>query len=141
MKVLGYALSEAERLYPPVANGPRGTTQPFTFHGYTVPAGQRVLYSVAASHLLPHVWREPERFDPDRFGPGRGPVDRFAFLPFGAGPRVCIGAGFALQEATIILATLLARFRWEVVPSRIPRPRMILTLRPEGGVWLRATPR
>ena len=67
--------------------------------------------------------------------------DRFAFLPFGGGPRICIGANFALQEAAIILATLLSRFDFALVPGRVPRPRMILTLRPEGGVWLRATPR
>ena len=77
----------------------------------------------------------------DRFGPGAPAIDRFAFLPFGAGPRICIGANFALQEAAIILATLLARLRVETVPGRTPRPRMILTLRPEGGAWLRVTPR
>ena len=63
-------------------------------------------------------------------------VDRFAYLPFGDGPRICIGASFALQEAVIILATILARFRFTAVPGRDPKPVMILTLRPEGGVWL-----
>ena len=63
-------------------------------------------------------------------------IDRFAYLPFGDGPRICVGASFALQEAVIILATLLSRFRFTAIPGRAPKPVMILTLRPEGGVWL-----
>ena len=112
MKMLGYALSEAERLYPPVANGPRGTTQPFTFHGYTIPAGQRVLYSIAASHLLPHIWREPERFDPDRFAPPREEDKKhpYALVGFGGGPRVCIGLNFATVEIKAMAATILSRY-------------------------------
>lgn len=68
------------------------------------------------------------------FGP-----ERFAYLPFGGGPRICVGASFAMQEAAIVLATLLARF--DFVPDHGPQPRMILTRHPEGGVRLRATPR
>lgn len=66
--------------------------------------------------------------------------DRFAHLPFGNGPRICIGAGFAVIEAVIILATLAARFRFERVPGRDPEPVPILTTRPEGGVWLKIEP-
>ena len=61
-------------------------------------------------------------------------------MPFGDGPRICIGASFALQEAVIILSTLLSRFEFSLVPGRTPDPVMILTLRPEGGVWLMAKP-
>ena len=64
--------------------------------------------------------------------------DRYAYLPFGDGPRICIGASFALQEAVIILASLLARFRFTAVKGVNPKPVMIITLRPEGGVWLEA---
>ena len=64
--------------------------------------------------------------------------DRYAYLPFGDGPRICIGASFALQEAVIILATLLGRFRFKSVKGVDPDPVMIITLRPEGGVWLEA---
>ena len=95
---------------------------------------------IYALHRHRLLWDDPDRFDPDRFAPGVD-RDRFAFLPFGGGPRICIGANFALQEAAIILGTLLARFRFDTVPGRVPYPRMILTLRPQGGVWLRATPR
>ena len=76
-------------------------------------------------------------FNPDRFA-DRKNTPRFAYLPFGDGPRICIGASFALQEAVIVLATLLSRFRFTPVPGRDPKPVMILTLRPEGGVWLMA---
>jgi cytochrome P450 len=77
----------------------------------------------------------PDAFRPDRFSDPKA-INRFAYLPFGDGPRICIGASFALQEAVIILATLLARFKFNLVPGKPPKPVMILTLRPEGGVWL-----
>jgi cytochrome P450 len=85
------------------------------------------------------LWDNPDAFDPDRFI-DRKAIDRYAYLPFGDGPRVCIGAAFALQEAVIILATLLSRFRFSPVRGRTPQPKMIITLRPEGGVWMTATP-
>jgi len=134
-------VQEALRLYPPAAFLSRTARTHDTLCGREVRPGDTIMLPIYALHRHHMLWDHPDRFDPDRFGPGRGPVDRFAFLPFGAGPRICIGANFALQEASIILATLLARFRWDIAPSRIPRPRMILTLRPEGGVWLRPTPR
>ena len=77
----------------------------------------------------------PDSFDPGRFADPKA-VNRFAYIPFGDGPRICIGASFAIQEAVIILSTLLARFRFAPVAGREPKPVMILTLRPEGGVWL-----
>ena len=95
------------------------------------------IYALHRNRLL---WDAPDSFDPARFRDG-SPVDRYAYLPFGDGPRICIGAGFAVQEAVIILATLLARFRFRAVPGRQPKPVMIITLRPEGGVWLTAEPR
>lgn len=127
MKVLGYALSEAERLYPPVANGPRGNTQAFTFHGYTIPAGQRVLYSIAASHLLPHIWRNPERFDPDRFAPPREEDKKhpYALVGFGGGPRVCIGMNFATVEIKAMAATILGRYDLTPEPGQEDRVRPV----------------
>ena len=80
-----------------------------------------------------------DAFRPERFA-DRKAIDRYSYLPFGDGPRICIGASFALQEAVIILATLIARFRVTPVPGRDPDPVMILTLRPQGGVWLMAEP-
>lgn len=134
-------VQEALRLYPPAAFISRTARKADTLGGREVRPRDTIMMPIYALHRHRMLWDDPDRFDPDRFAPGRGPVDRFAYLPFGAGPRICIGANFALQEAAIIMATLLSRFRFETVPGRTPYPRMILTLRPQGGAWLRAQPR
>ena len=85
------------------------------------------------------LWEDPDAFRPERFGEGQK-HDRFSYLPFIDGPRVCIGASFALQEAVIILATLLQKFEFDAIPSKQPVPEMILTMRPTGGVWLKVRP-
>jgi cytochrome P450 len=90
---------------------------------------------VWALHRHRRLWDDPDAFRPHRWLEGPRP-ERWQYLPFGDGPRICIGMRFALQEATIILATLMARYRVTPVPGRDPKPVMILTTRPEGGVWL-----
>ena len=94
------------------------------------------VYALHRNHCL---WERPDEFDPDRFLEPDG-IDRFRYLPFGGGPRSCIGADFAMQEAGILLATLLANFRFSPIPGRDPKPVLILTTRPEGGVWLKFVP-
>ena len=94
------------------------------------------IYALGRHKLL---WKDPDQFDPDRFA-DRKAIKRYAYLPFGDGPRICIGASFAVHEAVIILATLLSRFRFTPVRGRDPKPVMVITLRPEGGVWLMAEP-
>ena len=131
-------VNETLRLYPPAAFLSRTAQAPDTLCGRQVRPGDTVMIPVYALHRHHLLWDRPDDFDPDRF---LTTPDRYAFLPFGAGPRICIGASFALQEAVIILSTLLARFRFKPVPGRDPQPRMILTLRPEGGVWLEVEPR
>ncbi|MFT4151613.1 MAG: cytochrome P450 [Paracoccaceae bacterium] len=127
-------VEETLRLYPPAAFVSRTAMAQDRLCGREVLPGDTVILPIYAIHRHHKLWSDPDRFDPARFA---GPApDRFAFLPFGDGPRICIGAGFAMQEAVIILATLLARLRFAPVPGRDPRPVMILTLRPEGGVWL-----
>ena len=128
-------VDEALRLYPPAGFLSRTARKADTLCGRQVLPGDTVMLPIYALHRNHLLWPDPHRFDPDRFAPGRT-VDRYAFLPFGDGPRICIGASFAIQEAVIILATLLARFRFAPVPGRPPKPVLILTLRPEGGVWL-----
>ena len=127
-------VQETLRLYPPAAFLSRTAQAADRLCGREVLPGDTVMLPIYALHRHHLLWDRPDAFDPDRF---LTPPDRFAFLPFGAGPRICIGAAFALQEAVIILATLLAKLRFETVPGRAPEPRMILTLRPQGGVWLR----
>ena len=82
-------------------------------------------------HRHRRLWRDPERFDPDRFMPGAPPPDRFAYLPFGVGPRVCIGAQFALTEATLVLAAMLRAFRIERADDGPVVPRGIVTTQPD----------
>lgn len=132
-------VEETLRLYPPAAFLSRTAQIHDKLGGREVRPGDTIMLPVYALHRHHLLWDDPDAFDPDRFAP-EATRDRFAFLPFGAGPRICIGASFALQEAVIILASLLARFRFELT-APLPQPRMILTLRPHGGVWLRLFPR
>lgn len=131
-------VDEALRLYPPAAFLSRTARAHDTLCGREVRPGDTVMLPIYALHRNHALWPDPHRFDPDRFADPKA-VDRFAYLPFGGGPRICIGASFALQEAVIVLATLLARFRFTPVPGRDPKPVLILTLRPVGGVWLNVT--
>lgn len=128
-------IDETLRMYPPAAFLARTAQAPDELCGREIRRGDTVILPIYALHRHHMLWPEPDRFNPDRFLES-GTRDRFAWLPFGDGPRICIGANFAVQEAVIILATLLARFRFALVPGRAPKPVMILTLRPEGGVWL-----
>lgn len=132
-------VDETLRLYPPAAFLSRTAQAADTLCGREVLPGDTVILPIYALHRHHALWDRPDSFDPSRFTEAK-PTERYAYLPFGDGPRVCIGANFALQEAVIILATLLARFRFALVPGKTPNPVMILTLRPEGGVWLTVTP-
>ena len=128
-------IDEALRLYPPAAIVSRTAQAPDTLAGREVRRGDTVMIPIYALHRNALLWDEPDTFRPERFA-DRKKVDRYAYLPFGDGPRICIGASFALQEAVIILATLLSKRKFTLVEGKTPKPVMILTLRPEGGVWL-----
>lgn len=132
-------IEEALRLYPPAAMVSRTAQERDILCGTEILPGDTVILPVYALHRSHLLWEDPDAFRPDRFA-DRASINRYAYLPFGDGPRICIGASFALQEAVIILATLLSRFRFRAVKGRDPKPVMILTLRPEGGVWLMAEP-
>lgn len=132
-------IDETLRLYPPAALLARTAQKRDTLCERAIHAGDTITIPVYALHRNRLLWEAPDAFIPERFE-GGSPAPRFAYLPFGDGPRICIGASFALQEAVIILATQLARFDFAAVAGKSPDPVMILTLRPEGGVWLTATP-
>ena len=106
-------------------------------------AGDEVAIPIYAVHRHRRLWREPDRFDPDRFAPdasaGR---HRFAFMPFGGGPHVCIGAGFAMQEAVAILAVLLQRLALRPLAGA-PQPEAVMkiTLRPRPDLLVQVGPR
>ncbi len=129
-------VDEALRLYPPAAFLSRTAQAADELCGVAILPGDTVILPIYALHRNVLLWHDANGFNPARFADPKA-IDRFAYLPFGDGPRVCIGASFALQEAVIILATLLARFRFHAIPGKEPKPVMILTLRPEGGVWLK----
>ena len=130
-------IDEALRLYPAAGVISRTAQKKDTLCDREVLPGDTVMIPIYALGRNELLWDDPDAFRPDRFK-DRKAIDRYAYLPFGDGPRICIGASFALQEAVIILATLLSRFKFTPVAGKDPEPVMILTLRPEGGVWLTA---
>lgn len=129
---------ETLRLYPPAHAIGREVVQPFDWKGETFTRGDILLLSIYGLHRHPGLWAEPDRFLPERFSAlaseGR---HKYAFLPFGAGPRLCIGAQFALQEIPLILSALFRRFRLEPLPGEAPRPTGLLTLKPLPAVRAR----
>jgi cytochrome P450 len=128
-------VQEAMRLYPPAPLIVRMTATEVRLGDLTLPAGMPAYVPVYAVHRHVALWREPKKFDPDRFLPDaiRG-RHRYAYLPFGAGPRICIGASFAMLEAVAVLATLLQGIRLTLRPGAKPSPRLRITLRPDGGL-------
>jgi unspecific monooxygenase len=122
---------EVLRLYPPAFTMARQAIGADVAGGVAIPARAIVLIAPWVLHRHRRLWREPERFDPDRFLPGVPPPDRFAYLPFGVGPRVCIGAQFALTEATLVLAAMVRAFRIERADDAPVVPRGIVTTQPD----------
>ena len=132
-------VQEAMRLYPPAAVIPRKAISDLTLGEHPVKKGDTVYVPVYALHRHHALWSEPDRFDPERFAPDAVKArHRFAYMPFGAGPRVCIGMGFALTEAVAVLATLIRTFRLSMLPGAEPEVRLMVTLRPAGGMPMRA---
>lgn len=132
-------IDETLRLYPAAAIISRTAMAPDTLCGREVRPKDSVIVPIYALHRSHVLWGNPDAFDPSRFENPKS-IKRYAYLPFGDGPRICIGASFALQEAIIILATLLSRFEFEMVAGKEPELEMIFTLRPKGGVWVTTKP-
>lgn len=129
-------LDEALRLYPPAWLITRRSLEPDVLGGVDVPESSLVIMSPWLVHRHPERWHAPDRFLPDRFLDAG--VDRSAFIPFGAGPRQCIGRDFAYLEAVLVLATMARRFRFGYpVGSGLPKANPSVTLRPLGGLSLR----
>lgn len=135
LPVVRAVIEEALRLYPPAASLTREAVASDKIVGTRIPAGARIVISPWLVHRHRRLWTEPDLFDPARFLPGaREKIDRFAYLPFGAGPRICIGMGFAMQEAVILMSAVLKHFRLDPAPGHEVRPVQRVTLRPEGGM-------
>jgi len=130
-------LEESMRLYPPAHTLSREAIAEDEILGHRIPAGAAVLISPWLLHRHEKLWERPEVFDPERFAPERAAArPRYAYLPFGGGPRICIGAGFAMQEAMLILATVVQRYRLRLAPGQRIEPMGLITLRPKGGLLM-----
>jgi cytochrome P450 len=133
-------LKESMRLYPPVPMMSRQAVADARIGGHDVKAGASVLMPIYAIHRHSQRWEDPHAFDPARFSPEReARMPRYQYMPFGAGPRICIGMAFAMLEATAMLATMLQHVRFETVEGREPLPVARVTLVPKEGMWLRVT--
>ena len=139
---LGWVLQETLRLYPTVWTLSRTPREPLALREYQLPAGALIYLSAYITHRHPACWEAPERFDPERFSPSRSADrPRLAYFPFGAGPRQCLGASLALLEGQLVLARLLQRYRFELMPDQELRAEPQITLRLRGGLPVRLQPR
>jgi len=142
LPLLGRVLNETLRLYSPAWILARESVAADVIDGYPIPAGALLLVSPYAVHHDPALWPNPERFDPERFQPAAVEArPKHWFLPFGAGPHLCIGKDFALMEALLILTRLRQRFRLRLVPGRRAVPQPETTLRPRHGLPMHLEPR
>jgi cytochrome P450 len=128
-------IDETLRLYPPAHTLSREAIAADELAGHRIPAGAAIYIVPWLLHRHRKLWERPEQFDPQRFLPeGAADRPRFAYLPFGAGPRICIGAAFAITEAILILATITQRYRLHLKPGHQVAPRGLITLRPRHGM-------
>ena len=136
----GQVFDEALRLYPPAWLITRKSLAADRLDGHEVLPGALFIISPYAVHRHPQVWTEPETFDPRRFAAGADRQrPRFAYIPFGGGPRLCIGNHFALTEARLILAMVAQRFQLELLPGSQVIPDPLVTIRPHGGLPMKLT--
>jgi cytochrome P450 len=128
-------IDEANRLYPPITAISRAAVEPDELAGHTIRGRTLIVISPYVLHRHRLLWSNPDCFDPTRFLDGeRDTIQRFAYLPFGAGPRVCIGSTFALREAAIVLAVVVRHFKLELLPDHKVWPVQRVSLRPKNGL-------
>ena len=131
-------IQESMRVYPPVAMVVRQSTRDLTIGGVAVTPRDNVFVPIYAIHHSDRLWPNPDMFDPDRFAPEQVKArHRWSYLPFGAGPRICIGMQFALLEAAAILGTLLPAAHLSAAPGFKPTPKLRVTMRPAEGMPMR----
>ncbi|MBC7976381.1 MAG: cytochrome P450 [Myxococcales bacterium] len=143
MAKLSYTLAviqESMRLYPPIWGLERKTVADDVIGGYPISAGTLILIFPYLVHRNPALWPDPEVFKPERFTSG-AERSRFAYLPFGGGPRICIGNAFATMEAQIVLAMIIQRYRFALAPDARIEFEQVLSLRPKHGMPMTITPR
>jgi len=137
----GRVIKESMRLFPPAWAISRRAEKEDALGGYPLPAQAFVLLCPYITHRHPAFWENPEGFDPDRFLPERMKSQhRFAYLPFGAGARMCIGSGFAMMEAQLVLASVVQHFRLNLVPGHPVDLDPLITLRSRAGMQMTLQP-
>ena len=131
-------VDEVLRLYPTTWSLLRDAVNDDEIGGYHIPANSMILFDLHLTHRLPQYWDNPETFDPERFSPERSTGrPRFAYFPFGGGPRQCIGNELALMEIKLILIRMIQLYRFELV-SKLPiQMKALSSLQPRGGVWVK----
>jgi cytochrome P450 len=134
-------VSEALRLYPPAFTMMRVALGADRAGDFQIPRGAVLMIAPWVIHRHRSLWRDPDAFDPLRFLPGQPQPPRFAYLPFGAGPRVCVGAQFAMAEATLVLAALIQSFRVALADDLPVMPRPVITTQPDRAPAFLLTPR
>lgn len=128
-------IKESMRLYPPAWGTSREPIQDVVIGDYPIKKGATVFINIYGMHLDARFFSNPEAFDPERFSPEREKdIPKYAYLPFGMGPRVCIGNAFAMMEARLVLATIAQRFRLSLAPGHVVKPERVFTLRPKYGM-------
>jgi cytochrome P450 len=131
-------LNESLRLYPTAPLIMRDIHHDTEIDGTVIPAGTIATIPIYAVHRHRSLWSDPDRFDPDRFAPDNpARPSRYQFMPFGAGPRICMGAAFAMMEATIMLATFVRAARFTYASQRAPVPCGRMFLLPRDGMFMR----
>jgi cytochrome P450 len=142
LQITRAVIDEAVRLYPPLPAISRAAIGPDELAGQKIRAGSMVVIAPYLLHRHRLLWERPDIFDPSRFLAGsRNAIPRYAYLPFGVGPRTCIGSAFALQEATLVVATIARNFDFELAPNQTVWPVLKVTLRPQAGLLMRLRPR
>jgi cytochrome P450 len=135
-------VKETLRLYPPAFSTGREALQACEIGGYQVPAGTQIIMSQWVTHRDPRFFDQPQQFNPDRWTDDFiKHLPKYAYFPFGGGPRLCIGNSFAMMEAVLILATIAQRFQLELVPGQSVTPWPSITLRPKDGIKMQVQQR
>jgi len=127
-------IDESLRLYPPTWVTARTTTEDVEVGGFRLPSGATVLLSPYVTHRHPRFWENPERFEPERFSSGHPARPRYAYFPFGGGPRACIGSVFALMEMQVIVAMVTQRYELDLAPGWRVEPAPLTVLAPRHGI-------
>ncbi|MEO8607033.1 MAG: cytochrome P450 [Chloroflexota bacterium] len=135
-------VKETMRMYPPAFAITREVAAAFELNGYAIPKGSILLMSQYVMHHDPRYFPEPDRFQPERFAPEyEDHLPKYAYFPFGGGPRICIGNQFAQMEAVLVLATIMESFHMSLMPGQTIVPSPLITLRPKYGLQMTLTAR